>query len=718
MSHAPVRVGILGAGYISDPHLAALARLPEVETVAVCDLSRGRAEALAAQYGVPKTYRDMHEMLANERLDAVHVLTPPEVHERIAAPILGAGVDVLLEKPMCETAESSRRLAALAAEKKRHLGVSHNFLFFEPYERLRADVKAGRFGDIDQIDIVWNKELGQVKMGPHAGWLFERPEHVLVEVGPHTFAHLLDLVGDLDRVSVTVGDRTDLPLGREFYRRWEALGWKGTTSVRLRWSFIGGYPEHYIHVRGRSASGYVDFERNTYVMNEHTAQMLDLDRFAISARTAQQALGGGVRTLGRYMLGKLGVVEGGKPFPDSIASAVSRFYEGRRHGRLDERLGVRIGVGAVALAERLGREAKLRVRAAAPVPAAPAPRAPSGAVVPTALVPTALVLGGTGFIGRALVKKLVESGRGVRVLARDPRSPHPELRLPGVEVVRGDFTDTPTVEAALGGIEVVYHLARGHGMKWAEYLKYDVEPTMRLARACEKAGVKRFFYTSTIAIYWAGKRAGTIREATPPHPGVTRTSLYARSKVEIEKQLLELGRSSSLEVAIFRPGVVIGRGGSPLHWGVGAWPYPSVCRLWGDGNHPLPFVLVEDCADALVRALEKPNLHNKSYNLVGDAALTGNEYLDALERHAGIHIKRVVATPGQLFLEESAKWVIKSAGRDGSARLPSWYDGDGRTLAAPFDCNAAKEDLGWRPTGDRATLVREGIELPADEFLS
>jgi nucleoside-diphosphate-sugar epimerase len=329
-----------------------------------------------------------------------------------------------------------------------------------------------------------------------------------------------------------------------------------------------------------------------------------------------------------------------------------------------------------------------------------------------------LVLGGTGFIGRALVRKLVQSGRGVRVLARDPRSPHPELKLPGVEVVRGDFTDTPAVEAALVGITEVFHLARGHGGKWAEYVKYDVEPTLRLARACEQAGVKRFFYTSTIAIYWAGKRAGTITEDTPPHPGVARASLYARCKVEIEKQLLDLGAHKRLEVVIFRPGVVVGRGGSPLHWGVGAWPYPSVCRLWGKGDHALPFVLVDDCADALVQALDHPGLHNRSYNLVGDVALTGLEYLDALEQHAHIRIKRVVATPAQLFAEESAKWIIKRAGRDKSAAMPSWYDGDGRTLAAPFDCSAAKRDLGWRPTTDRQAFIHEGIEVPADEFLT
>jgi nucleoside-diphosphate-sugar epimerase len=358
------------------------------------------------------------------------------------------------------------------------------------------------------------------------------------------------------------------------------------------------------------------------------------------------------------------------------------------------------------MAEEVGRAANLPEK-----PSVPAPTVQRADVKPRILV-----LGGTGFIGRALVKRLTNEGHAVRVLARDPRTPHPELAHPDVQIVRGDFTDTASVDAALEGIDVVYHLARGHGSKWEEYQKYDVEPTVRLAEACVRRGVRRFFYTSTIAIYWAGRRAKVITEQTPPHPGILRTQLYSRSKVAIEKALLGLS-DEKLEVVIFRPGVVIGSGGSPLHWGVGAWPYPSVCRLWGDGEHALPFVLADDCADAMVRALDVPNLHRQSFNLVGDASLTGHGYLDALERKAGIRVKRVSAAPAVLFAEEAAKWAIKSLGRDREARLPSWYDGDGRTLAAHFDCTKAKTELGWRPVADVNELIARGIDIPVEEFL-
>lgn len=706
MNEHKTKVGIVGAGYISEPHLAGLSRLQNVEVVAICDLSRGRAEALAARFGVPKVFLDLEEMLRTERLDVVHVLTPPEAHEHIATRLMEAGIDVLLEKPMCASSEECGRLTALAEQLGRKLGTSHNFLFYSPYEQLRTDLRDGVFGAIDQIDIVWNKELGQVKFGPHTGWLFARPENVLLEVGPHTFTQVLDLVGEPDRLSVSIGDHVHLPLGREFYRRWEVIGWKGTTSIRLRWSFISGFPEHYIHVRGRSESAVVDFERNTYVRVGHSAQILDIDRFAISFSHAKQELFDGAGTLGRYLLGKVGVVKGGKVFADSIADTARCFYE-TRPTRLDTRLDTSLAMRAVALAERVGQEAELpKTRAAAPP-----------TIERSTVQPKILVLGGTGFIGRALVKRLTNEGHAVRALVRDPRTPHPELSHPNVEIVRGDFTDTASLEGALDGVEVVYHLARGHGSKWEEYVKYDVEPTIRLAQACVTQGVRRFFYTSTIAIYWAGRRAKVITEQTKPHPGVLRTQLYSRSKVTIENALLALGADSKLEVVIFRPGVVIGSGGSPLHWGVGAWPYPSVCRLWGDGNQILPFVLSEDCADAMVRALDVPDLHQQSFNLVGDAKLTGHEYLDALEKKAGIRVKRVAASPAILFAEEAAKWAIKSLGRDAEARFPSWYDGDGRTLAAEFDCTKAKTELGWQPVKDAKTLVERGVHVPIEEFL-
>ncbi len=705
----PVAVALLGAGYISDFHHSALKALPNVEVRAVCDLNRRLAEQFAQAKGIPMVYSDLGEMLAKEKLDVVHVLTPPHIHFKTSSQILEAGVDAFIEKPLCHRVTDCQALRQQATAQERIIGVSHNFLYFPVYEQLVDDLRSGRLGRIDQIDIVWNKELGQLKGGPYGAWMLQTPKNILFEVAPHSFVHLVHLIGQPDSITVDVNDRIDLPRGLEFYRRWEIRGWKGNTSIRLRFSFIDGYPEHYIHVRGSNAVARVDFEHNTYVCQEHTPYMLDVDRFLNVVKPARSAAVQATQTLSNFVLSKMKLSKVGGPFQYSITRTVENFYQ-NRGSSLDERLSPELGESAIALAEWIARETHLPTGTAEtpiPEPIAP-PTKPS----------TVLVIGGTGFIGRALVRQLCAAGYGVRLLNRDPNSCPADLRGLGVELVKGDFTDTNSLPAALEGIEYVYHLARGYGKTWPEYLQYDVEPTQKLAELCLQHNVKRFFYASSIAIYYAGQGAGTITEATPPHPGVLRTAPYARSKAENEKRLLDLYRQKGLPAVIFRPGIVLGSGGDPAHWGIAAWPYSSVCRLWGDGNNRLPIVLVEDVADAMVRALTVPGIEGESYNLTSAPCITANEYLDQFEQQAGLKLQRVPVTGQKEYIEALMKWVIKSIGRDPNAAFPSYADCEGRGFAATFDASKAEQQLGWSPVQDRERLIQEGIHVPVQEFYS
>ena len=177
-------------------------------------------------------------------------------------------------------------------------------------------------------------------------------------------------------------------------------------------------------------------------------------------------------------------------------------------------------------------------------------------------------------------------------------------------------------------------------------------------------------------------------------------------------------RERGLPVVIFRPGIVLGRGGHPLHWGVAGWPYSSVSRLWGDGTAALPIVLVDDCAEAMARAVAVPGVAGQSFNLVGEPCLTAQEYLDELERASGIHFRRVPTSSVRYLVEDIGKYVIKSVGRDPNRRLPSWDNWDGRTCRSRFDASRTKQLLGWQPTSSREVIVREGIAVPAQQFLS
>jgi nucleoside-diphosphate-sugar epimerase len=177
-------------------------------------------------------------------------------------------------------------------------------------------------------------------------------------------------------------------------------------------------------------------------------------------------------------------------------------------------------------------------------------------------------------------------------------------------------------------------------------------------------------------------------------------------------------REQGLPLVILRPGVVIGRGGSPFHWGVGMWWSDAVCQVWGSGNNKLPLVLVEDVAKALLSAMEKPQLEGRSFNLVADPCLTAQEYLNELDSAGGIRIQRYATPILRFYLLDMLKWMVKVLVRHPEHRRPMYRDWETRAGGALFDCTAAKTLLDWQPVSERSELVRLGIAEPYREVSS
>jgi nucleoside-diphosphate-sugar epimerase len=375
---------------------------------------------------------------------------------------------------------------------------------------------------------------------------------------------------------------------------------------------------------------------------------------------------------------------------------------------LDARIDARTGARVIRICEEIGSRADL-----APESLAVEQRPYQAATSP---VPRILVLGATGFIGKELVRQLTEAGRSVRILVRNPGNLHSGMKVPAVECQVGDLTEIEDLRKALKGIDYVIHLARSNGKTWAEYQQIEVAATTQLAECALEAGVKRLIFTGTIASYYQGSCAKIITEQTPLDCSIARGSLYARAKTAAEELLMKMHRERGLPVVVLRPGVVIGRGGSPFHWGVAMWWYGSVCQTWGPGTSKLPLVLVEDVAAGLVAAMDTPGIEGRSFNLVGDPCLTAQEYLDELDRCGGFKLQRHTTSILRFYLIDLIKWVAKVVLRIPDRQLPRYRDWETRTLTAPFDCTAAKTVLGWRPESNRAEIVRKGIEEPLTEF--
>ncbi|MCC6914587.1 MAG: NAD-dependent epimerase/dehydratase family protein, partial [Rhodospirillaceae bacterium] len=297
----------------------------------------------------------------------------------------------------------------------------------------------------------------------------------------------------------------------------------------------------------------------------------------------------------------------------------------------------------------------------------------------------------------------------VRAFARNTRNLAEIFSHPQVSLIRGDIRDPAAVTQAISGAATVINLAHGGGgATWEDIRNAMVGGAKIVADACLAAGVARLIHVGSIAGLYIGDPRRKITCDTMPDPQSKERADYARAKAEADLMLLALHKERGLPVCILRPGVVVGHGTSLFHSGVGTFNNEQHCVGWNKGDNPLPLVLVDDVADAIVRAVSAPPAIGRAYNLVGDVRFNARAYMAALARATGRPLRYHPQAVWRLHLEDWGKWAIKRVlGRP--AAKPSLRDLRSRGLPAPFDCSIAKRDLNWTPENDPAAFIRRAF---------
>lgn len=178
-----IRIGVIGAGSISEMHLKSYHQNPEAILHAVCDLKVERAQAKADKYDIPFVYSDYQELLANPAIDAVSICTWNNSHAEISIAALQAGKNVLVEKPLCKSVDEALAVEQAVEQSGKTLQVG----FVRRYASNTRIVK--QFMDSGDIGPIYYAKASCIRrLGNPGGWFSDIERSgggPLIDVGVH-----------------------------------------------------------------------------------------------------------------------------------------------------------------------------------------------------------------------------------------------------------------------------------------------------------------------------------------------------------------------------------------------------------------------------------------------------------------------------------------------------------------------------------------------------
>ncbi len=312
-----------------------------------------------------------------------------------------------------------------------------------------------------------------------------------------------------------------------------------------------------------------------------------------------------------------------------------------------------------------------------------------------------LITGATGFVGRVLVDRVLESPRCVRVALRQDSN----LFSSEVDkVIVENLAAKTNWGKALEQVDAVVHLAaRVHVMQDSvsnpleEFRKVNTEGTLNLARQAAEAGVKRFVFISSIKVNGEFTKDGTPFTAmdvpAPQDP-------YGVSKLEAEQGLLVLAKETGMEVVIIRPPLVYGPGVKANFLKMMAGLNKGIPLPLGAVHNKRSLVALDNLVDLILTCIEHPAAANETFLVSDDEDLSTPELL-----------QRMAASMGKSArLLPVSEWLIKF----GAALLGKSGIAQRLLSSLQLDITKTKEVLSWTPP----ISVDEGLKKTAEDFLT
>ncbi|MGL5950225.1 MAG: Gfo/Idh/MocA family protein [Cetobacterium sp.] len=195
------RVGIIGCGVISGVHIPLIKKTNNL--ISVCDIDFEIAKKTGSENGCTY-YRDYTEMLENEKLDTIHILTPHNIRYEIAELACEKGLHFIIEKPLAHTYEEAQKLIGLL---ERYPEIEATVVYQnrknKSYVRLKDELKNCKSGEILGLEatVFWKRDLNYYESAPWRGKRKESGGGLLINQAIHTIDYIQDIGGEIKNIS-------------------------------------------------------------------------------------------------------------------------------------------------------------------------------------------------------------------------------------------------------------------------------------------------------------------------------------------------------------------------------------------------------------------------------------------------------------------------------------------------------------------------------------
>jgi nucleoside-diphosphate-sugar epimerase len=318
----------------------------------------------------------------------------------------------------------------------------------------------------------------------------------------------------------------------------------------------------------------------------------------------------------------------------------------------------------------------------------------------------ALVTGGGGFLGKAIVKLLLERGDEVRSFSRNE---HPALAMLGVEHCRGELDDAEAVGKAAAGCDIVFHVAAKAGVwgPYREFYRANVSGTKNVINACHQHGIKRLVHTSSPSVVFDGTDMEGVDESVlyPEHF----EAFYPQTKAEAERLALQANDGMLATVAL-RPHLIWGPEDNHLVPRILERGAKGALRKIGTRECLVDTIYIENAALAHLQAADHLDIGSavagKAYFLGQGDPLPLWEVVNRILAAGGLPpVSRTISPALAYNIGAVLEMVYSFFNIKGEPRMTRFVAKELST-SHWFDLSAARKDFGYRPE----VSFDEGIE--------